>query len=173
MLVCGFALLTGKGLAGIAVYIVGHGLTKAALFMCAGVLLHRFETVDEYDLHGRGREVPIVGVLMVVGALLLAAIPPFTTFMGKSLLEAGSSAVGGYGWLIAVYVFVSALPGARCCGSRGACSWAGARAEGPHPEQARAAEERVSEDIGGRDHTPRAHGGRARRCSSSRRSCWG
>jgi NADH:ubiquinone oxidoreductase subunit 5 (subunit L)/multisubunit Na+/H+ antiporter MnhA subunit len=36
--------LTPKGLAGVAVYVVGHGLTKAALFMCAGVLLHRFAT---------------------------------------------------------------------------------------------------------------------------------
>ena len=49
------ALLSRKALAGVAVYIVGHGLTKAALFMCAGVLLHRFATIDEYDLHGRGR----------------------------------------------------------------------------------------------------------------------
>ena len=39
----------GQALAGVAVYVVGHGLTKAALFMCAGVLLHRFATIDEYD----------------------------------------------------------------------------------------------------------------------------
>ena len=63
LFVCGIALLTPKGVAGVAVYVVGHGLTKAALFMCAGVLLHRFGTVDEYDLHGRGREMPVVGVL--------------------------------------------------------------------------------------------------------------
>jgi multicomponent Na+:H+ antiporter subunit D len=153
MLVCGFALLTGKGLAGLAVYIVGHGLTKGGLFMCAGVLLYRFKTVDEYDLHGRGREVPIVGVLMVVGALLLAAIPPFTTFMGKSLLEAGSSAVGGYGWLIAVYVFISAVTGGAVLRIAGRVFLGWGPSEGPHPEQARAAEERVSEDIGGPGHT--------------------
>ena len=52
--------------------VVGHGLTKGALFMCAGVLLHRFATIDEYDLHGRGRAIPVVGVMMAVGALLLA-----------------------------------------------------------------------------------------------------
>src|SRR3989440_4251273 len=40
--VCGIGLLSAKGLAGAATYIVGHGLTKAALFMLSGVLLHRF-----------------------------------------------------------------------------------------------------------------------------------
>ncbi len=55
MFVCGVGLLGAKALAGVAVFIVGHGLTKAALFMICGILLHRFRTVDEYDLHGRGR----------------------------------------------------------------------------------------------------------------------
>ena len=66
-------------------------LTKGALFMCTGVLLHRFATIDEFDLHGRGREIPFVGVLFVVGGLLLAGAPPFTAFAGKSLLESASS----------------------------------------------------------------------------------
>ena len=70
-----------------AVYVVGHGLTKAALFMCAGVLLHRFATVDEFDLHGRGREMPLVGVLFAAGRRCCSRSPPFTAFAGKSLLE--------------------------------------------------------------------------------------
>src|SRR2546430_15318857 len=52
---CGIGLLSAQGIAGAAAYILGHGLTKAALFMLAGVLLHRFRTVDAFDLHGRGR----------------------------------------------------------------------------------------------------------------------
>ena len=153
MFICGIGLVGGKAIAGLAVYVVGHGLTKAALFMCAGVLLHRFATIDEYDLRGRGREVPVIGVLMAIGALLLAAIPPFTTFMGKSLLEA-SSAAAGYGWLIVIFIFVSAMTGGavlRIC-ARVFLGWG--PAEGPHPEQARAAEERVDEERGERDHTP-------------------
>jgi multicomponent Na+:H+ antiporter subunit D len=154
MFVCGIALLTGKGIAAVAVYVVGHGMTKAALFMCAGVLLHRFATIDEYDLHGRGRDLPVVGVLMAAGALLLAAIPPFTTFMGKSLLEEGTSAVGGYGWVIAVYIFVSAVTGGAVLRITGRVFLGWGPSEGPHEEQARAAEERVHETIGGHDHTP-------------------
>jgi multicomponent Na+:H+ antiporter subunit D len=151
--VCGVALLSAKGVAGVAVYMVGHGLTKAALFMCAGVLLHRFATIDEFDLHGRGKEVPFVGVLFVVGALLLAAAPPFTAFAGKSLLEEAASE-GGYGWLIAVFVVVSALTGGAVLRVSGRVFLGWGPAEGPDPSQARAAEERVDETRDARDHTP-------------------
>ncbi len=152
MFICGVALLTSTGVAGVAVYVVGIGLTKAALFMCAGVLLHRFATIDEFDLHGRGRELPITGVLTVVGALLLAGIPPFTTFMGKSLLEESSSAVG-YGWLIAVYVVVSAVTGGAVLRAAGRVFLGWGPSQGAHPGQARAAEERVDETHGERDRT--------------------
>jgi multicomponent Na+:H+ antiporter subunit D len=153
LFVCGIALLTPKGVAGVAVYVVGHGFTKAALFMCAGVLLHRFGTVDEYDLHGRGGEIPIVGVLMALGALLLAAAPPFTAFAGKSLLEEASGQAG-YGWLVVVFVLVSALTGGAVLRVTGRVFLGWGPAQGPDPSQARAAEERTDEERGPRDRTP-------------------
>src|SRR6185312_1796154 len=51
----GLGLLTDGGLAGTAVYVIAHGLAKAGLFMCVGVLLHRFGHVDEHGLRGCGR----------------------------------------------------------------------------------------------------------------------
>lgn len=111
MFICGVGLLDHEALAGVAVYVIGHGLTKGALFMCAGVLLHRFSTVDEFELHGRGAEIRPVGVLFALGGLLLAALPLFTTFAGKSLLEEAASGTD-YNWLIAVFILVSAVTGA-------------------------------------------------------------
>ena len=153
MFLCGVALLSAKGVAGVAVYLVGHGLTKAALFMSVGVLLHRFATVDEFDLHGRGRDIPVVGGVMVVGALLLAALPPFTTFMGKSLLEAGSAAAG-YGWLVAVFILVSALTGGAVLRVAGRVFLGWGPKQGPHADQERAAVETEAETRGPRDRTP-------------------
>lgn len=153
MFICGIALLSEKGVAGVAVYVVGHGLTKAALFMCAGVLLHRFATIDEFALHGRGSELPIVGVLMGIGALLLAALPPFTTFMGKSLLEEGSSAAG-YNWLIVIFIVVSAVTGGAVLRVCGGVFLGWGASEGQHQEQAEAAQEKVGEEWDERDHTP-------------------
>jgi len=155
MFVCGIGLLEHRALAGVAVYVVGHGLTKAALFMCAGVLLHRFATIDEFELHGRGRALPLLGVLVALGALFLAAIPPFTTFSGKSLLEASASGTG-YGWLIAVFILVSAATGGAVLrvAARVFLGW------GPRTEpafgrlQKLAAEEEVGELSEERDETP-------------------
>jgi multicomponent Na+:H+ antiporter subunit D len=151
--VCGIGLLSAKALAGVAVYIVGHGFTKAALFMCAGVLLHRFRTIDEFDLHGRGREVLRLGVLFALGGLLLAAPPPFTEFQGKSLLD-GASSDAGYGWLSALFVIVSAATGGAVLRVAGRVFAGWGLSEGPDPSQARAAEERIDETRDDRTHTP-------------------
>jgi multicomponent Na+:H+ antiporter subunit D len=108
--VCGIGLLSARGLAGVATYVIGHGFTKGALFMLVGVLLHRFGTVDEFDLHGRGRDLRVAGVLFGLGGLLLSAVPGVTPFFGKSLLEA-SALEGHYAWLPTVFVISSILTG--------------------------------------------------------------
>jgi multicomponent Na+:H+ antiporter subunit D len=152
MFVCGIGLLDPRALAGVATYVVGHGLTKGALFMCCGVLLHRFGSVDEYDLHGRGRELRRLGVLFALGGLLLSAVPPFTTFSGKSLLEASASGAG-YGWLVAVFVLVSALTGGAVLRVSGRVFLGWGPSRGPDPRQGRAARER-DEVSDARTHTP-------------------
>jgi multicomponent Na+:H+ antiporter subunit D len=108
--VCGIGFLTVHGVAGVAAYVVGHGFTKGALFMLVGVLLHRFGTVDEFELHGRGRELRLAGVLFAIGGLLLSALPGVTAFFGKSLLDGGALEVR-YPWLPSVFVFSSILTG--------------------------------------------------------------
>jgi multicomponent Na+:H+ antiporter subunit D len=153
MFICGIGLLDHRALAGVATYIVGHGFTKGALFMCAGVLLHRFATVDEYDLHGRGRELRAVGVMFGVGGLLLAAVPPFTSFAGKSQLEAAASGAG-YGWLIAVFVLVSALTGGAVLRVTGRVFLGWGPSEGPDRRQENAAREPDDEMSDSRNETP-------------------
>jgi multicomponent Na+:H+ antiporter subunit D len=108
--VCGIGFLTAHGVAGVAAYVIGHGFTKGALFMLVGVLLHRFGTVDEFDLHGRGRELRLAGALFGIGGLMLSALPGVTAFFGKSMLD-GGAIDSGYPWLPAVFVISSILTG--------------------------------------------------------------
>jgi multicomponent Na+:H+ antiporter subunit D len=151
--ICGLGLLNAKALAGVAIYIVAHGLTKAALFMAVGVLLHRFRTVDEFDLHGRGREIRYAGVLLAAGGVLLAAPPPLAAFAGKSLTESAASDLS-YGWLTVLFALVSALTAGAVLRVSGRVFLGWGPAEGPDPSQARAAEERVDETRDERTHTP-------------------
>jgi multicomponent Na+:H+ antiporter subunit D len=153
LFICGVGLLEHRALAGVAAYVIGHGLTKAALFMCAGVLLHRFATIDEFDLHGRGRDLPLVGALFAIGGLLLAGIPAFTTFAGKSLIEE-SATTAGYGWLVAVMIVASALTGGAVLRLTGRVFLGWGPRQGPYRQQERAAREPVDEMQDPRDSTP-------------------
>jgi multicomponent Na+:H+ antiporter subunit D len=154
MFLCGIGLLSDKGLAGVAVYVIGHGLTKAALFMLAGILLHRFGTMDEFDLHGRGRVIPFVGVLFAIAGLLLAAMPVVTTFFGKSLLDA-AALEGHYPWLPTVFVISSMLTGAAVLRLAGRvfCGW-GAEQRADDEAQASQAREEQDEETASQDRTP-------------------
>ncbi|MFJ3202823.1 complex I subunit 5 family protein [Streptomyces sp. NPDC086989] len=106
----GVALLTPRGSAGTAVYVAAHGLVKAALFALTGILLDRYGSVDEHGLHGKARDLRLVGVLFVAGALALAGMPPFGTGLGKALTE--DAAARWQPWLAAVFVAASAVTGA-------------------------------------------------------------
>jgi multicomponent Na+:H+ antiporter subunit D len=153
MFLCGIGLLSAKGLAGVAVYVVGHGLTKGALFMLSGVLLHRFATIDEFDLHGKGRAIPAAGALFAVGGLLLSAIPVVTLFFGKSLLDA-AAIDGGYPWLPSIFVMSSMFTGGAVLRVAGRVflGWGPSRrGDGRQAAQAR---EEEDEESAARDYTP-------------------
>jgi len=113
MFLIGLGLLTPAGLAASGEYVIEHALLKGALFMAAGILLHRFGTVDEHELRGRGRSrdpgLRAAAIVFALGGLGLAALPPFGVFFGKSALEGALTHTPGYGWVLAVLVIGSAL----------------------------------------------------------------
>ncbi|HVV30647.1 MAG TPA: complex I subunit 5 family protein [Mycobacteriales bacterium] len=111
ILLVGVGLLNRDGAAGAVTYAVGHAGAKGALFCVGGVLLSRFKSVDENDLHGRGRRLAATGVAAALGALALAGAPPFGTGLGKALTEDAADSAGEQ-WLVPVLVLASGLTGA-------------------------------------------------------------
>lgn len=101
------ATLTAHGVAGAAVYLIGHAGAKSALFLIVGILLDRHHSVDEWDLAGRGRGQPLLAAGFAAAAVALAGLPPFGTALGKILCE---EAVGS-GWGSVLFFGVSALTG--------------------------------------------------------------
>lgn len=77
---------------------------KAGLFVGAGALLNRYETVDEHDLHGRGRSMHLTSAIFLLGGVGLAGLPPSGTWAGKALIEEE----GGH-WILALGIIASAL----------------------------------------------------------------
>jgi multicomponent Na+:H+ antiporter subunit D len=107
LILLGIALLEPEGLAGAMLYTVADGLVKAALFVMVGIIAHRFGTVDELELRGQGRALRWAAPLLVLGALGLADVAPFGTFVGKALIEEGAH--GRARWAAALFTVVSAM----------------------------------------------------------------
>lgn len=104
----GLGMLSSDGVAGAAIYIVADGFGKAALFAAAGIVQHRRRHVSLRHLRSFGPGLPLTGAVWALGVLSFAALPPFGTFFGKSLLEEGL-VKEGWGWAIAVLIVASAL----------------------------------------------------------------
>src|ERR1700742_3450419 len=122
MFLAGFALLTPLGLAGAALSVLSHAFVKGALFLGAGIVLHRLHSVNESWLHGRGKHLRITGVAFTLAALGLAELPPFGTFLGKGWITDSADSVAG-----------GPLPGPACVHVAGAERRAHRPPDGPLP----------------------------------------
>jgi multicomponent Na+:H+ antiporter subunit D len=153
MFLAGIALLTPLGLAGTVVYVIGHSLVKAALFLCTGILLHRLGSVNETWLHGRARHLRVTGVVFVLAALGLADLPPFATFLGKGYLDESAWA-HGLPWVMPVFIACSILVGGAVLRVAGGVFYGLGDAPSEDPLMAQMAAEETSETDSGKQRTP-------------------
>ncbi|AHE67238.1 formate hydrogenlyase, subunit 3/multisubunit Na+/H+ antiporter [Legionella oakridgensis ATCC 33761 = DSM 21215] len=87
VMLIGLSSLTPIGLQGLIYYIFAHGLLKAILFMCVGILLHHFGSVDELELWRKGKAIPLIGVLFFIATIGLCGFPVWGVFTAKNLIE--------------------------------------------------------------------------------------
>ena len=153
MFLAGIGLLTPLGLAGAAMYVAGHAMIKAALFLCTGIVLHRLGSVNETALHGRGRQLRVTGAVFTLAALGLADLPPFATFLGKGWIE-DSAAATGRSWTIAILVACSVLVGGAVLRVAGGVFYGLGDPPGEDVQMAEQASEEKSETARGKRRTP-------------------
>lgn len=106
----GIAALTAVGMAGSVMYIAAAGLLRGAFMLGIGTLITWFGSSDELVLRGRGRARchAVLGVLLAVCALGLAAPPGFGPFLSLSLVYAALARTG-YGWAAALLAACTAV----------------------------------------------------------------
>jgi multicomponent Na+:H+ antiporter subunit D len=151
MFLAGFALLTPLGLAGAALSVLSHAFIKAALFLGAGIVLHRLHSVNESYLHGRGRRLRVTGVMFTLAALGLADLPPFGTFLGKGWI---ADSAGAGPWLAAVFVICGVLTGGAVLRFAGGVFYGLGDPPSEDPQMAAEANEETGETDSGRQRTP-------------------
>jgi multicomponent Na+:H+ antiporter subunit D len=123
LMLVGLGIPQPVGLAGTAIYLVGHAFVKGSLFMCTGILLHRLGSVDQLELRGRGRPLRPAAILFIAGGLALAGLPPFGTYLGKGLIESAATDSGHQPWIPWLFVGVSGLTGGAVLRAAGSIFW--------------------------------------------------
>ncbi len=95
-------LAVGLGAFGAGLFhLMTHAFFKALLFMAAGVVIHAL--AGEQDIRrmgGLGKALPWTYRCFLVGALALAAIPPFAGFFSKDAILASAAGAGTLGWIL-------------------------------------------------------------------------
>jgi len=102
-------LAAGLGAYPVAMFhLINHAFFKALLFLAAGSVIHAMS--DEQDIRlmgGLARKLPITWIVMLVGSLALAGIPPFSGYYSKDAILAAAfaahSPVALYGWACGVF----------------------------------------------------------------------
>jgi len=90
----GFSLGNEIGVAGGVLYILMHGLAKAGLFLCAGIIEQNAKTKDVRHLGGLFSSMPITGISFLFCAFSVMAIPPFGGFFSKYMIISGTFQAG-------------------------------------------------------------------------------
>jgi hydrogenase-4 component F len=92
------------GTYGALLHVVNHGVTKALAFFAAGTAIARYGTRDMRIIRGLLSVAPIGATLLMLAALSLAGLPPFSIFVSELLvLRAG---IGPGHWM-AVAIFLT------------------------------------------------------------------
>jgi multicomponent Na+:H+ antiporter subunit D len=91
MMLVGVGLLDSKSLGGVATLVLSHGLLKGGLFLACGVLLAQFKQIDELRLFGKGRALPVLGVLFGLGAVGLIGLPYVGSYAGHAGIDEGAA----------------------------------------------------------------------------------
>src|SRR5581483_4861651 len=87
IMLAGIGLLTPGALAGTALVFVAHSFPTAALFLAAGVLMVRFDSIDELDLRGRARDERALAAIWFASALALVGTPYVGGYLGHASID--------------------------------------------------------------------------------------
>ncbi len=76
-------------MSGTMLYMLNHSLFKLTLFLCAAAIYMKCHMLNLNDLKGYGRDMPVLKVLFLIGALGISGVPLFSGYVSKTLIHEG------------------------------------------------------------------------------------
>jgi len=104
----GFSVMNAAGVSGSLLFILMHGLAKAGLFLCAGIVIHAVHTKDIREMGGLIKTMPVTAVAFLACSFSVIGIPPFGGFFSKFLVILGT-VQAGRPWVAAMALFTAVL----------------------------------------------------------------
>jgi hydrogenase-4 component F len=101
LLAIGAAVGTPLAIAAVLLHILGHGITKAVLFLSSGEIYHLEGTTEIAKISGLLARRPTLAGIFGFGLLSLVALPPFSLFVSE-LTMARAEVDAGLWWVVAI-----------------------------------------------------------------------
>ncbi len=86
----GMFSLKMEGLTGSLLYMVNHGLSTGALFLCVGMIYERYHTREMSKIGGLARRMPVLTFFFVFFTLSSIGLPGLNGFIGEVLVLMGT-----------------------------------------------------------------------------------
>ncbi|QLH74618.1 MAG: NADH-quinone oxidoreductase subunit L [Methanomassiliicoccales archaeon] len=83
-------------------HLMNHAFFKALLFLSAGAVIHYVHTEEMAKMGGLRKYMPITSLVMLIGALSIAGIPPLSGFWSKDEVLATVFEAGSTNWIFAL-----------------------------------------------------------------------
>jgi NADH:ubiquinone oxidoreductase subunit 5 (subunit L)/multisubunit Na+/H+ antiporter MnhA subunit len=99
----GLSVGSELAVAGGILYILMHAISKAGLFLCAGIVEHNCETKDIRKMGGLVKTMPVTAVAFILCAFSVMGVPPFGGFFSKYMVVNGA-VNAGHPWIAFVFV---------------------------------------------------------------------
>ncbi|MGE0702629.1 MAG: hydrogen gas-evolving membrane-bound hydrogenase subunit E [Vicinamibacterales bacterium] len=105
--------------AAMVTFLLGHALYKAALFFCAGTVIHATHEGRLTRLRGLGSALPMTAAAAALSAISMAGLPPGFGFIAKELVleghlhSAGAVTIGISLIVNAIFVAIAVVAGVR------------------------------------------------------------
>jgi NADH-quinone oxidoreductase subunit M len=88
--VLGLMAMNEIGLQGSVLYMVNHGISTGALFLCVGMIFDRYRSTDQYDFSGLAKVMPKLAFFIVLFAMSSIGLPGLNGFASEFLTILGA-----------------------------------------------------------------------------------
>jgi NADH-quinone oxidoreductase subunit M len=88
--VLGLVALNPEGVIGSVLYMINHGLSTGAMFLCVGMVYDRYHTRDMNQLSGLARRMPILAFFWILFTLSSIGLPGLNGFVSEFLTILGA-----------------------------------------------------------------------------------